>query len=280
MLKTAVLKKTADASSDRSMDWRTSFADLLSPSGRWDISERVVDDLPIVIIDDALKQPEALRDFALGLDYGILQHAREYRNYPGERAIVSIEPKALRTRILKAYPFHKQSRLNPALEFRREAAIFTRILPSALKALHPRQKAPHLDIGTMLVGLLHLTPPGDEPGATGFYRHKQTGLAFMPNCPDEDLARCCTDLGYSPYDAHGYMAFRKHLIYDQLGSYAHQLQGTGIDRSNDVWELVHTIPGRFNRLVVFPANLFHSPVFFTGSHNRPRLTMNMNFDPI
>ena len=94
------------------------------------------------------------------------------------------------------------------------------------------QKHPHVD-GVPLAGVLYLNP--DFEVGTSFFRHRPTGLAFVRNPAEQE--------------AYGRW-MSEHGEHSQPDSYA-----VG---DNLVWEHLHSVAGRFNRLVMYPGTAFHS----------------------
>lgn len=91
--------------------------------------------------------------------------------------------------------------------------------------------------GCSYAGIVYLTRPEDCAGGTTIFRHKLTG---------DDI--------YNP---------RHRNIYD----FADESQ----------WEIIKEVDMSYNRLVMYPGQLFHSitPVFFGDNINNARLTQNV-----
>lgn len=95
------------------------------------------------------------------------------------------------------------------------------------------------------VGVLYLSDPVVSRGGTGFYRHIETGLSRVE---DADA------LGKRPL-----------LMEDS----------TRLDR----WELIHQVPIRFNRMVLFSPGIFHQAICYFGrSREDARLYNIVAFD--
>lgn len=94
------------------------------------------------------------------------------------------------------------------------------------------QKHPHVD-GLPLAGIVYLTPHLDI--GTSFFTHVPTALTLVRTA-DETAA-------YNQWlDQHGEAT--------QPASYAIEQDG--------IWDRIHTIAGRYNRLAMYSGNVFHS----------------------
>jgi hypothetical protein len=69
----------------------------------------------------------------------------------------------------------------------------------------------------------------DEPYGTAFYKHKPTGLTHMPSFEE----------------------------MQEMGIFE-QLKEDMVSRNSEAWELLDVVEGKFNRAVIFDAQLFHS----------------------
>ncbi len=127
--------------------------------------------------------------------------------------------------------------------------------PEGLRGL---QRVPHIDSDDqMLLAILHHLHDIPDTG-TAFYRHIPTGL-------ERADASSSTDL-------------RQHLHAEaaRLETAAGGFAGD----SNDTFEQIFTVEGRFNRLVIYPGCLLHSGVIspdftYSADPRKGRLTANM-----
>ena len=103
----------------------------------------------IFVCDDFLRDPHGVRDLAATLDFGIHSGKREFRQYPGERAQISLYPKAVFSRLVSLT--REVSADSTTSDFVKYPVTFTRINPKLLDHLHPRQMVPHLDVEFLLV---------------------------------------------------------------------------------------------------------------------------------
>lgn len=249
---------------------------LLAPSDVWSCQHEIISGEKVIIIDNALKNPLGLRTFAESLDYDLVSAPREFRVYPGERATVSWSTDRLAECILKHY---FKDNTHEHLNFKRQATVFTRMNGEKLKRIHPKQQAPHIDFGQRLVALIHLSDD-EYLGATGFYRHLRTGIDCFPPVPSTYVMEKMESDGFNPLSDEDYRAFIKQILYEGLNDYACPELGTGIAASNSVWNVVGIVKARFNRLLIFPGYLIHSPIFDGySSSGCSRVTLNLAFIP-
>lgn len=172
-----------------------------------------------LVIDDFLDNAEALRTHALSLDYPL-----QAGQFPGRNSLQRINVDGL----TEAVSAIVGERLAPAPPPQSHAK--TRLTLASDKG---RGKV-HVD-ESHWSGILYLSRPEDCRGGTEFFRHKRTGLDRFP-FSDEELERS----GFASHaDAH------RALIEEQ-----------GTDDS--AWELLTTIPMRFNRLLLLRPWLFHT----------------------
>lgn len=112
----------------------------------------------------------------------------------------------------------------------------------------------HTDSQSDWTGLIYLNTPDQCKGGTAFYRHKATGLRGLPS--EEDALRMGESL-------------------DNIES-----KTVGVDTKNfDAWDVVMYVAMRFNRLLLFRGNQFHSHTCAWGdSPTTGRLTQNFFFN--
>lgn len=173
----------------------------------------------LIVVDDFLESPEALREAALGLTYPDVQGV-----FPGRNSLQRLEIPGL-------------------------AAYVSQLVGEPLRAMDPpgsHEKCRvtlaadtgrgrvHVDPGYWS-GILYLTLPEHCSGGTDFFRHRRTGTDRRPMTPEEVAA-----LGYASYeDAH-----RDIIERDSMDAAA--------------WELTMSVPMRFNRLVLLRPWLWHT----------------------
>jgi hypothetical protein len=177
----------------------------------------------VLVVDDVYADPHAVRAAALAGHYDA-----SMAYYPGmHSAIDRSETAAL---------FDTLSRLLSLLGNVRAAAgsfwsDFSIVTTPAAQML-AKQKHPHVD-PVPLAGLVYLNDEYEV--GTCFFRHRPTGLATVDS--PEDGAR-----------------FREWM--EEFGE-SNQPETYAIG-DDGVWERLYAIQGRFNRLVMYAGNAFHS----------------------
>jgi hypothetical protein len=193
-----------------------------------------------LVVDDFLDNAEALREYALTLDY-----PDQRGQFPGRNSLQRIAVEGLTEAVsrilgepLEAAPppqSHAKARLTLAADKGRGRV--------------------HVD-ESHWSGILYLSRGEDCHGGTEFFRHKATGFDRFPFSSLE-LERA----GFASHaDAH-----RAFIERD----------GT----NDDAWESIMTVPMRFNRLLLLRPWLFHTagPGFGDGPENA-RLVYLMFFN--
>lgn len=186
----------------------------------------------LIVIDDLVADPLAYRERALRLPY---PHAAGPAgiNYPGRQtaaqpcgAIMQRIADALGRDIKWDSPDHGAFRLSPA-----DASARNDI---------------HVDSASrdeIYAGVLYLSLPEHCRGGTVFWRHRATGWERRPR-PDQLAAA-----GYASFGQFE----RRWMPVDRLQPFG------DLERRREVdWERVLTVPMRFNRLVVYRSDFFHS----------------------
>ncbi len=198
----------------------------------------------LLIVDDFYRDPDVVREDALRYAF------RSGGHYPGVRASLSnSEPGVAETlkfiRDLLPWTFGVAT---STAEIRTDFAQIT-TPPGQLSAV---QKHPHAD-PCHIMGIVYLNPGSD--GGTSFYRHKESGLDALT-------------------DAQAAAIFS--FVSDPRVSSA--LEGY-IGGTNDYWERIHRVEGRFNRFVAFEGNVLHSADVFVPAAPVPercRLTQRFH----
>ncbi len=179
----------------------------------------------LIIVDDFLDKPQALRDPALRLTYPELAGAFAGRN---SRERVSIEGLLEQVSGIVGEPLKDLSSPQSHAKCRVTLAADT-----------GRSKV-HIDRGAYWSGILYLSAPNQCQGGTDFFRHRRSNSERAPMDASELAA-----MGYaSAADMH-------HDIVEK-------------DSTNDsAWETVMQVPMRFNRLLLLRPWLWHcaSPGF-------------------
>lgn len=195
----------------------------------------------LIVVDDFIEHPDALREAALALSYPDIQGV-----FPGRNSLERLEIPGLteyvsqivgeRLRPMDPPGSHQKCRITLARDVARGKV--------------------HVDPGYWS-GILYLSRPEHCSGGTDFFRHKRTNTDRRPMNPDEVKA-----LGYASFDE----AHRDIIERD------------GMDDS--AWEATMTVPMRYNRLVLLRPWLWHTAGPGFGETNEDgRLVFLMFFAP-
>lgn len=177
----------------------------------------------ILVVDDFYADPHAVRASALGGRYDA-----SLAYYPGMHSMIdkadTHELFAVLTRLLASLG---QVRVRPEY-FWTDFSIVT--TPAA--QMLAKQKHPHVD-PTPLAGIIYLNP--DYEIGTCFFRHLPTGTAVMTSA--EESVR----------------------FAEWMEQFGEQCQPETYAIGDDgTWQRLHSVAGKFNRLVIYAGNAFHS----------------------
>jgi hypothetical protein len=185
--------------------------------------ETVFEGCPVLVVDDVFAQPEAVRALALTRNFD-----STLAFYPGvhgriDRAL--LEPLFARLAEL----LERLTRIRPdTADFTSDFSLVT----TPAKDMLANQKHPHVD-GLPLAGVVYLNPHLST--GTSFFRHVPTGYAMLR----------------TEEEANRYNAW--------LDSEGGRLQPETYAVADGIcWQHLHTIEGRYNRLVMYPGTAFHS----------------------
>ncbi len=227
---------------------------MASPLALSDSARPVIDTIgaegnPLLVVDDALADPQVVRAVAARHTYRPIGP-----HYPGVRAAVSaavamplVDPLA---------PLLQQVfALDHAPAF---GECFLSLVTTPARDLTPIQRLPHFDgvEPERLAALLYLDPAADT--GTAFYRQRSTGFESVT--------------------AKRFQSYEQHLHADAA---RHGLPAAGyIGGDTPLFELVGQVQGRFNRLVIYRGNQLHCaslPMDFVPVADplRGRLTLNL-----
>ncbi|UVO49531.1 DUF6445 family protein [Sphingomonas sp. SUN019] len=181
---------------------------------------------PIAIIDDFAPDPDALRAFAIGAEFG---PGREH--YPGIRATLPdrylAEQQALIATVLREIFGHATSAKMLDASF----SIVTR----APEELSLEQRLPHVDaVEAGRIAMVHYLSP-DSADGTAFFRHRATGFETI------DAARA--GIYYPHLDA-------------ELRNGA--MPAGYIADDTSLFERIHHVDARYNRAVLYRSAALHS----------------------
>jgi hypothetical protein len=213
-----------------------------------------IEKTPILVIDDIVDDPDAVVDYAASLA-PFPPEAGNY--YPGVRLQLPSEPIVIDyvTAICRTLANLMGSAYH-IRDFAVQGAAFS-IVTKQPSELLPLQSVPHFDSpDPLFLAVLHYLSH-HENSATAFFRHTRTGFetitraraAPFAQAREKEQAIHGTPSGYLRGSAHGF-------------------------------EEIARVEARFNRLVVYPSNLFHSGILpddydFNPDPRRGRLTTNI-----
>lgn len=173
----------------------------------------------LIIVDDFLNDPEAVRKQALELEY-----PDQKGIFPGRNSLQRLQIPGL-TEVVSQIVGEP---LAPAPPNQSHAKCrITREKDEGLGRVH-------IDISDWS-GILYLNRPEDCRGGTEFFRHRRTGWDRFPLDPNQ-----LREGGFSSFEE-----ARKTLVEEE---------GT----RDECWEQVMTVPMRFNRLLLLRPWLWHT----------------------
>lgn len=189
-----------------------------------------VEALELVVLDEVLPDALDYRARALALPYQPAAAAQV--NFPGRQTAGGHASQALCQRVADAlgrdlkwgWPDHGAFRLSPAGS-------------TARSDVH----ADHDDDRPAYAGVLYLSLPQHCRGGTSFWRHHETGWTSVPDVDSGRISRWGSTT-----------AFMRSLRAGQERAFATLAAARG------EWERLLTVPMRFNRLIVYRSDHFHS----------------------
>jgi len=212
---------------------------------------------PIIVIDDIFDDPTGLVDYAASL----APYPTPTGNfYPGLRRMVTpSEANAVMTSYVASFCrtlSNLMGNVHGIRNFALHSVAFS-IVTTPPSDLRPVQTLPHIDgADPMSFAVLHYLSH-HENSATAFFRHARSGFETITRdrvdafaaAREEDKATYGTPRGYIRGSRHG---------FEEIGR----------------------VESRFNRLVVYPSNIFHSGILpadydFDPDPRRGRLTANI-----
>lgn len=185
-------------------------------------------EIPLVVVDNFYENPDMVRDLALSLPYTTSQYVCNHS--PGERVRMSLD-----IRVIRNITYHLLKLPEWKLKPTTLQVIFNKMRGDA--KLEAIQTNPHIDGVDMLNAamVLYLNKPEECVGGTAFYRHKKTGFEIL-NTQDQFTSTFNNDRG--KLTRNDYTDF--------------------VTESNEEWELIDMIEMKYNRMVIYPPNVFHS----------------------
>lgn len=173
----------------------------------------------LLVIDDFLRDPDAIRARALGLTYD------RGGEFPGRNSTTKIPLPGLAQAISQVVGEPLHTPWSP--DYAHESCRLSLATDSESGRVH-------IDTSHW-TGVLSLSRTEHCSSATEFYRHKRSGTDYFPLTPEELAAA-----GYSSYD--------------ELD--AEILQKDALDKSQ--WDQVMRVPLRYNRLILLQPHYWHT----------------------
>ncbi len=191
---------------------------------------------PLLVIDDFLRHPEQIVDFAAAVPFGPPRTPA----YPGVNAELPGDYLPAVFHALRP-SFARGFGLGPDMPVHVTGFLALATLP--LAQLQPRQRIPHYDfVNPGNLAVLHYLGQG-QGGGTGFFRHDATGFELV------DAER---------RDAYALHVERELLeAGDRLDSF------TGPSTPN--YSMIDSVDAKFNRLIVYRSASLHCALF-EGAH--------------
>lgn len=220
--------------------------------------EAISGDDDCVIVDNFLQGPHQLVDFA-AKHAG--QFGREASSYPGPLFRVDAEAMAeiyryIRFKMSKHFPF-----LKGGLDFWSYLSIVTERPADLSYAQRICHTDPERNPGRVPYAAIVYLFENEDLGGTSFYRWKELDLARQA----EALGRDDPDEALTFLQEH-FPTYREPPCY--------------MTESNEIADLLRTIPARFNRMVFYSGDVPHSgaimaPELLSEDVRRGRLTLNV-----
>jgi Family of unknown function (DUF6445) len=250
---------------------------------------------PVLVIDNALRDPHRLRELALQLHF-----SREpgIGYYPGMWATVPLDVSQIAELVISIIGPHwglRDARPDPSdARLRRlQLSILDKPpidYPDMAGADGPwlRPNQPHVDPCGNIAILVYLGPVESTAGGTAFFRHRELGIESLmfPGDPIEVLKIAkVTGISMDRWfrsDVDRVSSARTMLDF-VTSLYFPMPEGTWITGPSDRWEQIGLVEAKFNRLVAYPSWLMHAgifdPAWFGPTLADKRMTVNV-FSPL
>ncbi|MFQ2453519.1 DUF6445 family protein [Aeromonas caviae] len=226
----------------------------------------------IYIIEDLYLEPDRVVWLANQLNYSGFSNNAQFKRYIGERATVSVLHEDLKKIV------HSLTNTSlPLTAFRPVETLFTKFNTSDIKDMDVRQFVPHVDNDSITSSLIYLFDDRNlEFGGTAFYKHKPSGLSVLPHFPNEEVSSLMKKESLNPSLKADFVKYIKNIMYSELDVMERHPGFTGLPQSSKCWELLYMAKPKYNSQIVFPAQIFHSPVIQSTEHRKnERLTQNI-----
>lgn len=185
--------------------------------------EKVLGAVPVLYIEDFYADPEAVRGQALQAQFDVTNAI-----YPGRHHNIETPEAREVVRALCAI----MTQLGDQIYDPNDVITDFSIVVTKPQDLITYQKHPHID-PTPVLGIVYLNPVNGA--GTSFYRNKMLNTAVIHNAAQQEQLNEFNNTTAKEFPPNGY-----------------DLSG------HPCWERVYQIEGKFNRLVVYPGNVFHA----------------------
>ena len=220
----------------------------------------------VVIADDFYKNPDQVVELSESLCY----ISGATGSFPGKRAIICLDTRPLIDAMSELWG----SRLEPSEVY--QPVVFSAMMTGG--RLTNAQRQPHLDPG--VTGLVYLNSDQHSSGGTALYRHRLSGLEWIPEKANGTMVELAQRLDINPEilkAPQGYTAFLDNIIFNP------QFAAAGndyINDGNDFWEKLSLVEMKFNRLAILDGRMPHSQYVKQGQFtDHARLTQTIYLRP-
>jgi len=186
----------------------------------------------VIIYDDFYKKPDEIREWALQSKTS----SSDQQTYPGlmTEALIPPElPNLMRSIVGSNIYYRNNEKIGWFGEFR-----ISQYRDDFEQWIHTDPTAPW-------AAIVFMNPHPPEGYGTAFWKHKETGTYKMPMKHCRSFPEYNDELIQSKLGLKNWAEVRKEIIYKD-----------GLDESK--WELDVFVPGKYNRLVIFNPQLWHS----------------------
>lgn len=191
---------------------------------------------PVLLLDNAYPNPEQLQAEAGKLhEFEVFQAD----HYPGVKRHTQVEYSTWLAQLLaRLAPFYQCFELPESAKPRVLTSTYS-ITTTPAEKLRPVQMLPHIDTAEprIFAAVHYLSDPALSFGGTCFYRHNHTQIERVQRAQLPEYAACV----------------KQEAMRDQR-----HLSPRYIAATDPRFTLIGTVENRFNRLVIYPANLLHS----------------------
>ena len=212
----------------------------------------------IYTVDDVFAHPDDVRESALSATY--FDDTDSF--FPGRRALLNFDPTEL-LQLIRRIGLPDKRKYS-------SQCCYSEVTKSESE-LELEQTQPHFDsiMPSDYSAVVYLNLQAQCSGGTGFYTHKETGLQRI-FAPSEEAS----DDWFVRYNCKSYETFTRSVLFPQVPT-----RRTFPTDSDDRWKLDLVVPMKYNRMVLFPSNCFHSATLaasdFGTARDTRRLTLNV-----